>query len=652
MAPPWRLLGAAKRGGLLAAAEEGGGPRWEVGKRHRLVRETALYPSPRCLTSADETSDGTCSPSRSSSATVVTFPPSKKVLLLAVSEAPVAAAERGADLAAFVADTAGGAWVAGWCPSEALGPRCRSGGWEAGARHRVTGNPRLRAGASLASEELGSLGPGEEVLLLELAMAQQAHSAEPLLRARVRTDGGAFGWITVEMPGGPPLLDPLNLYSSEAMRSPVWCGRLPPVAVLPETPRLTLNCAYEGTAEGWEPDGQYRVLRTVTLRSTPAHDSALRSTLTAGAVVRVHEVRRVTTPSGCTGGHDGPIRLHVSAVPVAERGQQRRGWISSERVSGQRLLDPRNLLEFDRAIGACAKECATIIPSAPSTDRVVQREFSVVLPREHGRALGLRAGHSESGHALLVEDVAGGGLLEMWNRAYPSRQVIPGDEIVGVNGRSGDSRALAEELAEARRLEVVVRGTRWCEEPEGPPCTPSTVSEASSASELATAKAEGAVEGKVEGALDDLACGGGDEAPPEVGSPPQADAPGAAAGPAAAPPLAAPGAAGPAGAPPAQRAAPHCGPREAGGAAGPAESAGTSRDPHDWRPFADAQHFDLEGEGDGCMCRDGDLFGCGGRPTADGHPRGPGLFREPAPEPRPLVRKLGGAPLPEPAGQS
>jgi hypothetical protein len=483
----------------------------------------------------------------------------------------------------------------------------------------------------LTSQELGGLSVGEEVLILELAMAQQVQRAEPLLRARVRTDTGAFGWITVEMPSGPPLLDPLNLYSPEAMRSPGWCGRPPPVAVVSETPRLTLSCAYEGTAEAWEPDGQYRVLRTVTLRSTPAHDSALRGTLTAGVVVSVHEVRRMGAPSGSIGSHDGPIRLHVSSLPIAGRGQQHRGWISSERSSGRRLLDPRNMLEFDKAISVCAKEGATIIPSAPSTDErtMDMSEFKVLLPREHGRALGLRAGHSESGHALVVEDVAGGGLLEIWNKAYPSRQVITGDEIVNVNGRSGDSQGLAEELGKARRLEVVVRGVRQCEEamsglPGGPPRTPSIESEASSSSEQAIAKAAGA--------LEDLACCSGDEVPPEVDIPPRVEAPGVAGV--------------------LQRAAPHWSLRATSGAAGPAEGARNSRDPHDWRPFADAQHFDLEDDGDSCMCRDSGFFGCGGEPVADGRPRGAGTFREPAPEPHPLVQKLGGAPGPEPAATS
>jgi len=267
----------------------------------------------------------------------------------------------------------------------------------------------------------------------------------------------------------------------------------------------------------------------------------------------------------------------------------------------------------------CANERATTIPSAPSdlsAHKRVQREFRVLLPREHGRALGLRAGHAESGHALVVEGVAGGGLLEIWNKAYPSRQVTTGDEIVNVNGRSGDSQALAEELGKARRLEVLVRGLRRCEEAGsgllcGPPRTPSIVSEAASSSELAAAKAEGAP--------GDPACCSGDEAPPEVDSPPPARAPGAAGPEAAAP--------------------------------GPRGAAGSSQDPHDWRPFADAQHFDLEDEDGSCVCGDGGLFGCGGEAAASGRPRGPGPVREPAPEPHPRVQNLGGAPRPEPAGR-
>merc|ERR1719408_1212250 len=100
-----------------------------------------------------------------------------------------------------------------------LGKQRQRGSWEVGGRYAVLGSPVLRIGKELDSEQLGEVCKNEEVLVVEFALVML--SGEPRLRARVRTDSGHFGWLTVELPWGGPLLRPLNLYTKEAVQRPM-----------------------------------------------------------------------------------------------------------------------------------------------------------------------------------------------------------------------------------------------------------------------------------------------------------------------------------------------------------------------------------------------------------------------------------------------
>lgn len=60
------------------------------------------------------------------------------------------------------------------------------------------------------------------------------------------------------------------------------------------------------------------------------------------------------------------------------------------------------------------------------------------------------------GLALLVDAVTGG-LVEEWNRLHPDLQVRAGDQIVEVNGISGDAQAIFKECRHAQHLEMRIR---------------------------------------------------------------------------------------------------------------------------------------------------------------------------------------------------
>ncbi|CAK0804157.1 unnamed protein product, partial [Prorocentrum cordatum] len=212
-------------------------PDWVVGGRYELLREATLR-----------------GPSTESEAIVGKLPAKRLVLLLALHRSSVRAStnELVTDevVLGFLADTSRAGWLYGWAQLSgpdtdhrggaiALRQRCRSS-WEVGGRYRVTGNLALREGIELDSPEMRETRKGEEVLVLTLGLHMQTpwhdgfcssstsprgstpaaqEAGEPRLRAEVRTDSGEVGWLTVELPGGSPLLDPQNLYSPEAIHN-------------------------------------------------------------------------------------------------------------------------------------------------------------------------------------------------------------------------------------------------------------------------------------------------------------------------------------------------------------------------------------------------------------------------------------------------
>lgn len=88
----------------------------------------------------------------------------------------------------------------------------------------------------------------------------------------------------------------------------------------------------------------------------------------------------------------------------------------------------------------------------------VMNQYSIVIDkRKADNPLGIDV-DTTHGSALLV-DAVNRGLVDVWNRKHPHLQVKAGDEIVEVNGISGDAQAVFRECKHASHLEMrILRG--------------------------------------------------------------------------------------------------------------------------------------------------------------------------------------------------
>merc|ERR1711870_154109 len=85
-------------------------------------------------------------------------------------------------------------------------------------------------------------------------------------------------------------------------------------------------------------------------------------------------------------------------------------------------------------------------------------EFLVKLYRDAGASghIGVNVSHVTEGNknvALVVKEVKDG-LVDMWNKANPDKQVKPGHQVVAANGIRGDSEKMLEPIATAKETEL------------------------------------------------------------------------------------------------------------------------------------------------------------------------------------------------------
>lgn len=73
---------------------------------------------------------------------------------------------------------------------------------------------------------------------------------------------------------------------------------------------------------------------------------------------------------------------------------------------------------------------------------------------ESAGGLGILVAAEDSGPFVEIEEVRGG-LFAAWNRTNPKKAFRPGDRIVGVNGISGDRKAIKRALQDSKELDIV-----------------------------------------------------------------------------------------------------------------------------------------------------------------------------------------------------
>jgi hypothetical protein len=301
---------------------------WVVGGRYQVLRQATLHTRP------DVKSDR-----------LGEIRPKETVVLLALQTCPHTTGEE--MLVAYVANTKANTWVAGWsqiegpasnsstAPPPVLRRRRLQGSWEVGGRYIVVGQPVLRERIELESEQICDIRVNEEVLVLDLGLV--IRSGEPRLRAKVRADSGNFGWLTVELPGGRPLLEPLNLYSVEALRRVSLFGGDRSSAN--GFSRVTLSGSSEAAEKAWEIDCKYRCLAPVSVSEDFDRNSKLIGDLRKGSLVLVTDVRGQADRSDVQS-----LRLKVE---IATNDERIVGWLSPINGS-EKLLDTRDHLEFEK----------------------------------------------------------------------------------------------------------------------------------------------------------------------------------------------------------------------------------------------------------------------------------------------------------------
>lgn len=350
---------------------------------------------------------------------------------------------------AYLADTSRPRWLGGWAliaRSEGFRPALRRvpgrGSWEVGGCYRVNGNPVVRSHVALESEPLCELkGAAEEVLLLELRLA--ISDDEPRLRGRVRTDSGAVGWLTLELPQEAPLLKPMNLLRKEAIVRSLWPFPVPAaldMAFAVGARREKRRPPVKSTTVAvypWDVGGVYRTLAKLPITELPDEANPI-GWLRAGKKVKVEAIEP---------GVQGQLKLRVQVESGTLAGCI--GWMTTSIAPKDCCLDLRDQTEFEQVMDYWRK----IAETGPAASSEAGACYTVRLQRQAGQALGLetiRLEQREGSFITLVENVLEGGPVSEWNQASPDCAVRRGDRILTVNGLDGEAM-----LNEMKRCEVM-----------------------------------------------------------------------------------------------------------------------------------------------------------------------------------------------------
>lgn len=300
-----------------------------VGGRYQVLQNTALHARPDL-----------------SSEKLGQIRSKETVLLLALQSVR---AQTGSEevLLAYVANTKKAEWVSGWgliegnaasSAARVLRRKRLPGSWEVGGRYVVNGNPVLRSQIELESEAMCEILLNEEVLVLDLGLV--IRSGEPRLRARVRADSGDLGWLTIELPGGSPLLEPTNLYTPDALRhrSCIFGEKHTQSG---SCKRVTVHGHSESFKQAWEVGGKYRLVESAAVQEEADLKSGVIGELSKGSLVHVRGMEHVVGPDG----QNNFLRLQISNEHTDAI-----GWLSPLTANNEKLLDSRDHLEFEKLL--------------------------------------------------------------------------------------------------------------------------------------------------------------------------------------------------------------------------------------------------------------------------------------------------------------
>lgn len=242
-----------------------------------------------------------------------------------------------------------------------------AGSWEMKARYLVQNPATVRTDASLSSEHLHELSTGDEVLVLDLGLAE-GNDGRPRLRALVSVTGTSLiGWISPETSAGDHLLDPVNLLGPEVVklhrkslsggsptrrgtirlinggstRSSIRGSRVSGVFNSGNGAGGPRRSCMPGSTLPWEVGGQYRILEKLIVRERPDLSSIEIGRVTAGSIATITDIHYAECaylgwcPCAFIAVEEGP---HAGI----------RGWVRCAAKDGHDLIDTRDQLEFEK----------------------------------------------------------------------------------------------------------------------------------------------------------------------------------------------------------------------------------------------------------------------------------------------------------------
>jgi len=235
------------------------------------------------------------------------------------------------------------------------------GSWDMGARYAVLSGATVRADKKLSSDWVAELVPGDEVLVLELAMnTGDLEGCTLRLRMKISADTGALGWISPQNVNGEMLLYPVNLLGHDVVklrRTASFKTRKPSLSftsLISPRGRQESPCAQSfsdalgkrksfkvGAELPWVVGGQYRILETGKLKEASLLNSRDICRIPAGSLVTIS--RLDTSPPDFS-----PVALVTVQVEGYLNGCQ--GWIRCTAKDGHDLIDFRDQQQLSKVI--------------------------------------------------------------------------------------------------------------------------------------------------------------------------------------------------------------------------------------------------------------------------------------------------------------
>lgn len=292
----------------------------------------------------------------------------------------------------------------GWLPLEAPQPgvpapknacvtrRRLPGSWEIRGRYEVKYPATLRASPSLVSDMVAEVGPGQEVLVLQLDINAADMGSRARLRAMVNScETGVVGWLSPETADGDLLLDPANLLSIEGLRKSMsrsasdgsgGRGTQRGSVMSPSSGgKVNRKSFHGGGPSPWQVGSRYRVVERIGLRQSADLSGELVGSIEAGMLVTVAEMFNVETTSA--------IGWCPFAYVTVDEGNLagHNGWLPCVASDGHDLLDTRDHLEFEKVVQQLSFQHDQRSTGGPeSGEPVAQAEVEAVAEDEDDEA--------------------------------------------------------------------------------------------------------------------------------------------------------------------------------------------------------------------------------------------------------------------------